>query len=510
MAENEAQEPRVTMPKPIRTLAESKAATYAFYPSMDSNIKPNPLAVVTDILGDKEHREYSKVVKECRFFFRHDPLAATVITKMVDMAINEIVVNTDHVSRVSQFELETFNAVKKDIRDFLRKAAFEYLLTGLVVPEISLTRIRQRELRRKSISRLSSLLYPTELWVRDAETVEIKKPPVGNKESYFALLPEDVIWFIQNKGEYPDGTEDKELYKQIVELYPDFVQQILEGEPKVLLDNPLVVKHVTLADTPYPMPYLFPAIESLRHKRNLRRMDYSIASRVISAILHVKMGSDDFPLTKDQEDEMDRLEEKFKWRQNLSVDDIERVFALFTNHTIDISWVFPEINALLESSKYDSVNQDIMVALGFPRILITGETERSFASDPQIATISPLHTMENIRRALLPIVELIFSELVRVNKRITTIPKIKFKSLDLLSMGLFYEGIAKLYETGNLSREDYAEAYGFDLATQLKKRAKEDEMFKELDIEPFQPVPHSNEPGRPTGSSAPEEGPQNA
>jgi len=136
-----------------------------------------------------------------------------------------------------------------------------------------------------------------------------------------------------------------------------------------------------LADAEYPIPYLYPGLESYKHKRNLRRMDYSIASRVISAILHVKAGSDEFPLTEDQQDVLDDLESKFHWREGISPTDIERVFTLFTNHTIELNWVFPDVEALLNDKKYDAVNKDIILALGFPRILITGETERSFTSD---------------------------------------------------------------------------------------------------------------------------------
>ena len=47
---------------------------------------------------------------------------------------------------------------------------------------------------------------------------------------------------------------------------------------------------------------MYPALEPLKHKRNIRRMDYSIASRVISAIQLIKLGNDDFPVTEDDED----------------------------------------------------------------------------------------------------------------------------------------------------------------------------------------------------------------
>ena len=228
-------------------------------------------------------------------------------------------------------------------------------------------------------------------------------------------------------------------------------------------------------------------------------MDYAISARVISAILHVKVGSDEYPLTEDQEDTLSELEQQFQWRSGITPAELERVFALFTNHTVELEWVFPEVTAMLDSDKYKSVNEDIMVALGFPRILITGETERSFASDPQIATISPLHTMEKIREALLPIVKFIFLEMRR-NRIVEEYPIIKFKPLNLMSMSIFFEGLTALYEAGNLSRESWSEAFGYDFTTEQNKRKANEEFMKELGVEPVAPSnkPGAGEPGAPT------------
>jgi len=318
----------------------------SFYPSQSStNLGVNPWVGTVDKLSFDDHQTFEKIVRDCRFFYRHDPLASTVIQKIIDIAINELVVTPE--GTITKTEEAIFDALENDIIRFLRKAAYEYLITGLLVPEIKLTRITKRELREKYIKRIDSLLYPTSMWVRDAKDILIKRPLITEKESYFLKISEEVMFFIQNKGEYPDGESDTELYEEIARMYPEFVQQVMNNKTKILLDNPLVIKSTTLADAAYPIPYLYPALEALKHKRNLRRMDYAVAARIISAVLHVKVGSDEFPLTEDQEDVLTDLEEKFKWRQNLSVDEIERVFAFFTNHTVDIKWVFPEVDVYL-------------------------------------------------------------------------------------------------------------------------------------------------------------------
>lgn len=484
-----------------KKLAKAHAGSYTIYQSMSRTMADNPWTSMVDKLAFDNHDNYENVIKDCRFYFRHDPLASTVIHKLVDLSINDLVVQTDGTATVT--EKAIYSALEKDMIGFLRKAAFEFLITGLLVPEVKLARIPKDELLNKNIKRLESLMYPTSMWIRDSKNIEIKRPMITEMESYFLKIPEEVLFFIQSGGEYPDGEKDVALYEEIARLYPDFVQKIKAGATKLLLDNPLVIKSLALADSAYPIPYLYPALEALKHKRNLRRMDYSIAARVISAILHVKVGSDDFPLTEDQEDELTDLENKFKWRETLTTDDIERVFAFFTNHTVDLNWVFPDVDTLLDDKKYNTVNQDIIVALGFPRILITGETERSFASDPQIATISPLQTMQQLQRQLLPIAELVFKEMKKYNKVMTTYPVIKFKPINLMSLQLFYDGLATMYESGNLSRSDYSEAYGYDFVETQEKRADENELMSKLGVEEFAPVPHSNEPTTPGQTTKP-------
>lgn len=491
----------INMDDTNKKLAKAHAGVYTIYQSMSRTMADNPWISMVDKLAFDNHDNYENVIKDCRFYFRHDPLASTVINKLVDLAVNDLVVQTDGTATVT--EKAIYGALEKDMIGFLRKAAFEFLITGLLVPEIKLTRIPKDVLLNKNIKRLESLMYPTSMWIRDSKNIEIKRPMITEMESYFLRIPEEVLFFIQSGGEYPDGEKDVALYDEIVRLYPEFVLKIKAGATKLLLENPLVIKSLALADSAYPIPYLYPALEALKHKRNLRRMDYSVAARVISAILHVKVGSDDFPLTEDQEDELTDLENKFKWRETLTTDDIERVFAFFTNHTVDLNWVFPEVDILLDDKKYNTVNQDIIVALGFPRILITGETERSFASDPQIATISPLQTMQQLQRQLLPIAELVFKEMKKYNKIMTTYPIVKFKPINLMSLQLFYEGLTSMYESGNLSRSDYSEAYGYDFVETQEKRADENKLMKELGVEEFAPVPHSNEPTTPGQTTKP-------
>jgi hypothetical protein len=324
--------------------------------------------------------------------------------------------------------------------------------------------------------------------------IEIKDPVLGSKQSYYLKISDDMRYFIQSKGVYPDGSSDKELYVKLATMFPELVRAIQKGEDKVLIDNELIIRGKVLKDSPYPIPYMARAIEAMQHKRNLKKADYSVAARVINAILHVSIGSDEFPLTEDQEELVLDLQNKLKYNRTLANDDLERVFALFTNHVVKLNWVFPDITSLLDDSKYNSVNEDILIALGFPRILITGETQRSFSSDPNMATLAPTEAMRRVRDALMKIVDKVFMELSNLNSAIKTVPEVSFAPISLLSMSDFYSGIKELYSTGNLSRRSYAESFGFVFGEEMDRMESEEQQLRERNLPEFKPVPHSNVP----------------
>lgn len=438
-----------------------------------------------------DHKNWKNIVEDCRYYYKRDPFSSVVLNKMVDLSINGLMVRKGTARESAKAIMES---IEPDVLQFLRSAALEYLLSGLVIPEIEFDKFDKSELDNLGIKRFSGLMLPRDMWIRDPTSIIIKDPMIGGRKSYFVEVPDELRTFIQNKGKYQDGEEDPQLYQQLLEIMPEFVAKVQAGETKILLDNPLIIQYRTVSGDVYPTPFMYPSLESLKHKRNLRRMDYSIASRVITAIMLIRLGDKDFPLTEDNEDQLEDLKQEMRWRESNVDKHMERIFQLFGNHTLQIDWVFPDVSALLDDVKYKTVNQDIAVGLGFPRILVTGETERSFASDPEIATISPLNTMERIREAIFPIVDTIVDTIEKENDLGGEID-VQFMPINLMAVSQFVEGIKELYMTGNLSREDFDATFGFDLYEQIEKRIKEKQAFKEADIDEFAPVPHSNQPG---------------
>jgi len=417
---------------------------------------------------------------------------STVLNKIVEIGINDLVFDRNGLS-INEFRI--FTNIKEKLLEFAENCALEYLISGLVVPEIKYTPTTKEELKDLGIKKYDSLILPEVMWLRDPETIKINDPMILDEPSYYVEIPGDLHFFIIHEGQYPDNTKDLDLYEKLLTLYPVFVEQVRAGVKYIPLENKLIIRRKVLSNTCYPLPYLFPSLEALKHKRNLRRMDYSLASRVITAIQLFKLGSDEFPVTESEEDQsqFNFIRDQMSWR-NTAGQNTERIFQLFANHTLNIEWIMPDVQALLNEKKYSEVNQDIFFSLGFPKILTTGETERSGASDPEFATISPVKTMENLRTKILFILRGIVKEIARSNN-LKTFPGTRFKPINLHSFSNFVEGMTSLYQTGNISRTSYTEAFGYNLEEELKTKSEENELMKELGVDEFPAQPFSPQPG---------------
>jgi len=479
------------MSNEMRKLAEAQYTiwdTYGYKGKTSGVWSPSDV----DKLEAVDFKEFHKLVDQCRFYYRKDPIAGTVVNKLVEIGVTDISLEK---KGLSPNELRIFTSILGKVKEFLENCALEYLVSGLVIPEIKYASVTKEQLTDLGIKKYTTLTLPVSMWLRDPKTIKINSTMVTDEPSYYVILPEQLIMFIQNKGVYPDGNEDIALYNELLTYYPEFVLQVMSGKKEILLENNLIVRRKVLSDSPYPTQYLLPAIEALKHKRNLRRMDYSIASRVISAIMLVRLGNDEFPVTEDDESVFENIRSQMTWRNSYGRD-IERIFQLFGNHTLDIEWVFPPVEALLDDAKYREVNQDIFFGLGFPRILTTGETERTQTSDPEFATMSPTKTIENIQSKLLPIAQAIMRD-TALSNGLKDYPKVKFSPVNLHAFATFVTAMVSLYNTGNISRTTLDELFGFNWEDEMELKEGEQKIMEDSGLPEFSPQPFSPQPGNP-------------
>ena len=436
----------------------------------------------------KIHDDYQKNVTHCRFFYKTEPVVSTVIDKLVELGINDLVFSKN---KLSDNEYRVFEAMKPRLIEFSESLALEYLLSGLVVPEIGYERVDKDFIFALGVKKYSSLELPDSMWVRDPGTIRIKTTVLADKPSYFVKVPTDVVTFIKSKGVYPDGKKDERLYERLVEQFPEFVEAILRGETEILLENDYVIRRRPTSDNPYPIPYIQSALEALHHKRKMRRMDYSIMDKVISAIMHVRIGNDTYPITQSEDDQdyVDNITSQLRMR-GTSQQVLERIFQLITNHTVEIDWVFPPTETLLNTSKYDDINQEILFGLGFPRVLITGEAQKSGTSDSEIATLSPLKTAEDFRRKIILVIQSICAEVSKRNG-FNSVPSVHFEAINLHKFQSFLEGLRMLYDTASISRTTLGKKFGVDFDAEVDLMEAEMKKLREKGLPEFGPTPNS-------------------
>jgi len=466
----------------------------------------NPLKIVnpwstkpTDRAATMDQNGFISLVNKCRFYYRKDALTSTTINKLVEIGINDLEFSKNGLS---DNEFRVFTGMEQQLLDFAEDMALEYLISGLVVPEFKYIVKGKDEVARLGVKKYTHLTLPDSLWLRDPTSIEIKKTIISNKPSYYVIIPDELRYFINNKGKYPDGTEDLKLYAWLVSYYPKFVQDIESGKDKVLLDNPYILRRRVIQDSPYPVPYLSAAIDILEHKRNLRKADYSIVTKVISSILHVKIGSDTFPMTESEEDEdmLNQIKDQLSWR-NASYNTVENIFQFYSNHTVNMEWVFPNVELLLSEAKYKEVNQELIFALGFPRTLIAGESERSNASDPEYSAIAPVRTMDNFRNKIRTILQQVVYDIATKNN-FSSVPDIEFKPINLYDFKTYIDAMQMLLDTGSLSRTSLADIFGYSFDDELELRTEEQKKLEKSGVPEFQPTPNSRQPEiKPTGQN---------
>jgi len=123
---------------------------------------------------------FKKVVETCRFFYKRDPTASTVIDKMVDIGITDLSISKEGMS---DNEYRIFLALIPKLKEYSEELALEFLISGLVVPEIKFDSVNKEILKKYGIKKYTSLIFPVALWIRDPATIKINKTILSNEPS---------------------------------------------------------------------------------------------------------------------------------------------------------------------------------------------------------------------------------------------------------------------------------------------------------------------------------------
>jgi hypothetical protein len=471
---------------------ESNGTFYMPYGDYNASLGLTPEKLVVP-------KDYHQVVRMCYDFYQRGGIVATVVNRLAEFTITEIRNGQrDTSDEINAYYSALLRKNPSRLMRFLRQMALEYYLTGMVLPKVDWEEKTGAEispdLRKSKVYEFPSFdLYPPLL-------VDVRWAGWGQK-SFWLKIPEKDIRLIRNRG---SRIKEQQLkYQQWADNYPSFVNMIINGADSYEIkdSDPILRKEISIS--PYPTPYLFPVLEPLIFKQQLRRMDFAVASRVINAILLVKEGSDDFPLTEENSGNLDKLKEQIQARAGNPLL-MERLFMLFTNHTTSLEWITPDIGALLNRDKYQQINEELEDGLGFTTVLLTGESRQAQASEVSTWAIQP--QMEEFRSMAIEWMTDLYKE-AKDRNSFSKVPAPKFTPIKLQDYVKTAAVFAALFGEGNVSRTTRDEMAGIDLETETELMKDEQKLLKGLPAfvpTPYSPAPpimgENGKPGRPIGS----------
>ena len=393
--------------------------------------------------------EYLSELQECRYFYKYDPIASSVINRMCELGVQGMRLRR---GQCNDKEMAYYKSTLVMLLKMLRQAAREYLVAGMAIADFTTERKMGKEFD-PSLGR-TRYVVPRTIFIRNPDNIVLKRMPLSLDRKTYIHITDEEIQFIRTGGQYSDGTKDEEAYKEFAKQYPGYVKRVLEGSADIPLDVQPILRKVMSHDD-YPQLYLTAALPPLRHKNRIKQMDYSIATRALEAIRLIKVGSDEFPVTEGDPMLKD-LQQKMKEKNAMGMRDL--IYTLFANHTVTIEWVYPPLDALLSEGKYSEPNSDIFLALGFSRSLLVGEALRSNASQNGPATLGPLSTLLEMRTDLLEWVNYFFKRLAEMNG-FESVPVASFAPIsnaDLSSLAQFAVEAAKI---GAISKDTVAHIF---------------------------------------------------
>lgn len=445
-------------------------------------------------------KDYTSIIRMCYDFYQRGGNVARVVDRLQEFSITEIYngqrKTTDEQN--NYFEAVLHNKPSRLMRH-LRTMALEYYLSGMVLSRIDWVEVTGEELSHKLQAKKKYMVpvfdsYPPLL-------VDVKWINWG-KKAYYLKIPSSDLKAIRSQG---GKIKEQQLkYKMWLENFPAFVKDVMAGADMIEIKDtdPIIRKEISI--NPYPTPYLYSVLEPLVYKQQIRRMDFAVASRVISAILLVKEGNDMFPLTEETQGLLDNIQTQLMARSG-DPRKIERLITLFTDHTTTMEWIHPDVQAMLDQDKYRQVNEEVDEGLGFPGVLLTG-TVRQGGQASEVSTWAIQPQMEELRSMFLEWVNTnVYVEAANLNG-FRNVPEPSFKPIKLQDMIKTAAVFQQLFAEGNISRTTRDEMAGLNFLTEGE--LMKDEQAMAGDLPAFMPTPYSPLPptignqtgGRPIGS----------
>jgi len=293
-----------------------------------------------------------------------------------------------------------------------------------------------------------------------------------------------------------EGGGETELDKKIIEQIPDSIKEgynnLDKYEGKVLLPPEFTTHFSRKSDsrTPWGVPYVVKAFPALAFKHRLRDLDNSTIEGMIQRIWIVKVGTEDFnsPLHIPDNDRVMLAVGMFKQLQAQN-------FAVWGGPDLETQeFGSSENNVLSLTDRYKAADDDIRVALGVPKVLLTGEGSGS--SKDFSVYVKVLSQMERYQVMLKNWIDHKMRQIAVENGYKDQFPSFHWMMLKTQDKEKAKNLITKLWEDSLMGRRMSLNYLGFPNDMVISDQQREKEEGLNDTIEPNM-VPFTDQQGRP-------------
>ncbi len=297
-----------------------------------------------------------------------------------------------------------------------------------------------------SLSKASQVILPARYIVLNPADIQIQGSSSFVNGIYYKVLTDYELERLRN----PKTDEDRE----ILESFPPDIQETIKNKRQSMVRIPLdfskvyAVFNKKMSYEPFAVSMIYPVLDDLEFKTELKKMDRAICRTVQQANLFITLGYEDKNGNYNYNQKAaDALANIF---QNESVGHV--VIADFTTKA---QFVIPTIGDILAPEKYQIVNEDIRQGLN--DILFSGSSSEKFANQQAKIKIF-VEKLKQARESFLN--SFLIPEIKRISKIMgfRTFPEPHFKEMDLDNDIEFARIFSRLAEIGFLTPEETFDA----------------------------------------------------
>lgn len=340
---------------------------------------------------------------------------------------------------------------KINLQDFIEKFFIEFYRSGNVFIYPMRGKIKESDLTKLTqvfglqLSKAANVTLPIRYIILNPADVEIQGSVSFSNPVYIKILSDYELARLKN----PKTDEDKEVLEGLDSESKKTIKDKKTGIVGINLDskNIYAVFNKKMDYEAFAVSMIFPVLDDLEFKTELKRMDRAIARTCQQAVLLLTFGLE----TKDGQ---------YQYNQNTATA-FQKIFenesvgrVLIADFTTKASFVIPEIGDLLDPKKYTVVNQDIKEGLNN---ILFSDTGEKFANQNAKVKIF----VEKLRAARESFLNNFLSnEIKKIAQELgfKNYPIAQFEDIDLEDDTEFKRIMARLAEIGFLTPDETFEA----------------------------------------------------